>query len=70
MIKQMVDSEEIAWIGYEHKTQMLQVEFIIGGIYQFDHVPECVYESFLVAKSYDQFFEKEVKGQYPFRRCR
>ena len=70
MIKQMVDSSEIEWIGYDRKTQTLQVEFIVGGVYQYDHVPECVYQAFLAAPACNDFYEKQIKGQYPFRRIR
>jgi hypothetical protein len=56
MVNQMVLSSEIEWIGYEAKTQMLQVEFIAGGIYQYENVPYPVYQDFLAAESHGRFF--------------
>ena len=70
MVNQMVLSTEIEWIGYERKTRMLQVEFIEGGIYQYQNVSENIYEDFLTADSHTRFFETFVKGRYPYRRIR
>lgn len=70
MINQMVLSTEIEWIGYESKRSMLQVEFIAGGIYQYDNVPEGIYHEFLTADSHGRYFETQIKGRYSFRKIR
>ncbi len=70
MVNQMVLSTEIEWIGYEKKNQMLQVEFIVGGTYQYQDVPEPVYQDFLTAPSHGQFFDARIKGQYSYRKVR
>ena len=70
MINNMVLSSEIEWIGYESKRNMLQVELIVGGTYQYDNVSPLVYQSFLNAPSHGRFFETEIKGQYSFRKVR
>lgn len=70
MINQMVLSREIEWIGYEQDRNLLQVEFIVGSIYQYQDVPKNVYEQFLQADSYGRFFEHKIKGQYPYRKVR
>lgn len=70
MVNQMVLSTEIEWIGYEHKRNMLQVEFIAGGIYQYEGVPESIYQSFLNAPSHGQYFEAQIKAKYPTRRVK
>ena len=70
MVNQMVLSTEIEWIGFEEKKNMLQVEFIAGGVYQYDGVPEEVYLDFLNSPSHGQFFETRIKGKYPYRRVR
>lgn len=66
----MVLSREIEWIGYESKRRMLQVEFIAGGIYQYDNVPEGIYNEFLTADSHGRYFESQIKGRYSFRKIR
>ena len=70
MVNQMFLSREIEWIGYERKRNMLQVEFISGGTYQYDGVAESVYENFLTAQSHTRFFETSIKGRYPYRKVR
>lgn len=70
MVNQMVLSTEIEWIGYEEKKSMLQVEFIAGGVYQYEGVPEDVYLDFLNSPSHGQFFETNIKGRYSYRRVR
>ncbi len=70
MVNQMVLSREIEWIGYEEKNSTLQVEFIAGGIYQYDNVPRGIYHDFLSADSHGRFFENRIKGQFPYRKIR
>ena len=70
MINNMVLSTEIEWIGYEAKRNMLQVEFIVGGTYQYENVPSRIYKDFLSAPSHGRFFETEIKGRYSFRKVR
>ena len=70
MINNMVLSREIEWIGYEHKRNMLQVEFIVGSIYQYENVPETVYQQFLTATSHGRFFESNIKNKYQVRKIR
>ena len=70
MVNNMVLSREIEWIGYDDKRGMLQVEFIAGGIYQYDRVPQNIYREFLSAPSYGQYFESQIKGHYSHRKVR
>ena len=70
MVNQMVLSSEIEWIGYEQKRHMLQVEFIAGSIYQYDNVPQSVYQEFLDAPSHGRYFESQIKGRYSYRKVR
>lgn len=70
MVNHMVLSREIEWIGYEDKRQMLQVEFLVGSVYQYDQVPRQVFEDFLSASSHGRFFETEIKGRYTYRKVR
>lgn len=70
MVNQMVLSSEIEWIGYEEKRQMLQVEFIAGGVYQYDAVPQGIYQEFLNADSHGRYFENRIKGRFAYRKIR
>jgi len=46
-----VRSSNIAAIGHEAETQILQVAFLDGSVYQYFDVPEEVYEAFITALS-------------------
>lgn len=70
MVNHMVISSEIEWIGYEHKDNMLQVEFIDGPIYRYQEVPHSIFEEFLQAQSHGRYFETNVKGKFEHRRIR
>ncbi|MFZ5802554.1 MAG: KTSC domain-containing protein [Candidatus Omnitrophota bacterium] len=70
MINQMVLSTEIEWIGYERKTKVLQVEFIAGATYQYQNVPEFIFQNFLNAPSHCQFLDQNIKGKFPYRKIR
>jgi hypothetical protein len=70
VVNQMVVSTEIEWIGYEEKKNMLQVEFIEGGTYQYQNVPKVVFDQFLQAPSHGRFFESSVKGKYSYRKVK
>ena len=49
---------------------MLQVEFIEGGVYQYQNVPENLYESFLAADSHTRYFESRIKNRFQYRKIR
>jgi hypothetical protein len=70
VVNQMVLSREIEWIGYEHRSHMLQVEFIAGPIYQYQSVPEWLYLDFLAAASHGRFFQEHIKDKFEYRRIR
>lgn len=61
-----VESSNIASIGWEDGT--LTVEFKSGGLYEYDHVPESVYEHFLNADSKGRYFRFHVRNDYNYRK--
>jgi hypothetical protein len=63
-----VSSTNIASIGYDPSTQILEVEFLSGGIYQYFGVPDYIYESFLNAGSKGSFFHEQIRNVYAYVR--
>ena len=64
-----VSSTELASVGYDEATSVLEVEFQKGGIYQYFGVPVEVYEQLIAASSKGSYFNQVVKkGGYPFAR--
>lgn len=60
-----VNSSNIASVGYDADTLLLEVEFTNGRIYVYEFVGPGVYPLLLNATSVGKVFAMNVKGQYP-----
>lgn len=63
-----VSSSNIASVGYDEASSTLEIEFVGGGLYQYDDVSKEVYEEFLNADSKGKFFAQNIKGSYRYRK--
>lgn len=63
-----VSSSNISSIGYDPTTQVLEIEFHDGSVYQYDGVPQPVYEGLMSASSHGQYFHQHIKDVYPYRK--
>ncbi len=61
-----VRSRDLALIGYDNMTSILEVVFRAGGVYRYQGVPENVYQGLMSAPSHGTFFQRHIKAQYPF----
>ncbi|MFH0984366.1 MAG: KTSC domain-containing protein [Candidatus Omnitrophota bacterium] len=61
-----VRSRDLALIGYDNMTSILEVVFRAGGVYRYQGVPERIYQELMSAPSHGTFFQRHVKAQYPF----
>lgn len=68
MHRQAVSSQNIASIGYDEPTQLLEVEFLNGGIYHYFNVPSAVYDALMAAPSHGTYLNAYVKGQYQYQK--
>ena len=59
-----VASSTIRAIGYDEKSQTLEVEFKSGGIYQYMIVPKNVHERFMASLSKGKFLAQYIKDKY------
>ncbi len=66
MLRQPVVSSNVATIGYDPDTQILEVEFHSGRVYQYFDVPEHVYEAFMGAASKGTFLNEQIKNVYRY----
>jgi hypothetical protein len=62
------DSSNIARFRYTSESNILEIEFKKGGIYQYFDVPEAVFEQMKTASSTGQYFAANVKGVFRFAR--
>jgi hypothetical protein len=64
-----VSSSNLASVGYDSSTQVLEVEFLHGGIYQYSGIPPSVYAGLMAASSKGSYFDQNVKkAGYPDRK--
>lgn len=64
MNRKPVRSSNISSIGYDSKSQRLEIEFHDGGIYQYFHVPEIIYDALMSATSHGSYFHHNIKDKY------
>lgn len=63
-----VESSDIVAIGYDEKTRTLEIEFKESRVYQYYDVEPPIYERFMKADSYGQYFYAFVNGHYRYKR--
>jgi len=68
MDRQSVASSNIASIGYDNSTEVLEVEFLSGAVYEYRNVPSVVHEELMNAASHGSFFNREIRMTYPYER--
>ena len=68
MDKQRVSSSTVISIGYDVRTQTLEIEFGSGRVYQYYGVPDRVNDEIMQAPSKGQFFNTYIKNAYAFSR--
>lgn len=66
MDRKSVQSSNIASIGYDSESQILEIEFLNGGVYQYFDVPERVYEGLIAADSHGKYLAANIKGTYRY----
>lgn len=64
-----MSSSNIASIGYDSISQILEVEFLNGAIYQYYDVPETLYDGLMSADSHGKYLNEYIKkGGYSYSR--
>lgn len=68
MERQSVQSSNLASIGYDAESEILEVEFNHGGIYEYLDVPSDVYEELMDADSHGVYFSANIRNNYTTRK--
>lgn len=67
MERQCVSSSNIASIGYDSDSRVLEVEFLRGAVYQYYDVPQSIYDGLMAADSHGKYFVAYIKkGGYHY----
>jgi len=62
-----VTSSNLAAVGYDYDNAVLRIQFLNGGVYDYQGVSSDVYEGLLAAGSKGQFFDQFIKkAGYPY----
>ncbi len=65
-----VQSSNLASIGYDISTSILEIEFRNGSVYQYYSVPAQVHEGLMNAGSKGSYFHQNIKnGGYAFSKA-
>ena len=59
-----VSSSNVASVGYDESSKILEVEFLKGGVYEYYDVPEYVYQELLSATSIGSYLAQQIKKTY------
>lgn len=65
-----VVSEAIAEIDYAPESETLFVRFVDGDWYSYFTVPPQQFAAFVAAESHGQFFQRNIRDRYSYRRGR
>jgi len=65
-----VASSDIRSVGYNSQTSILEVEFMIGDIYQYFGVPEHLHSMLMSSPSKGQFLNDNIKFGYRYQKIR
>ena len=71
MKRTKVSSSNLASVGYNPVTKILEIEFLNGSVYQYYDVPQSVYDGLMKAESHGKFFYANIRqGGYSYRKIR
>ncbi len=65
----LVASSDIETVGYDARSQTLEIAFHSGGVYQYSGVPASIYQGLMSASSHGQYFHAVIKGCAPLFRA-
>ncbi|MFA4860689.1 KTSC domain-containing protein [Methanoregula sp.] len=68
MLRQPVQSSNLKSVGYDEHQEILEIEFISSGIYQYSNVPREMYNNLMNAPSKGKFFAQYIKDRFPTKK--
>ena len=64
-----VESTTLRALAYDGDRGILQLEFRTRAIYHYYGVPAAVYEALLYAPSKGSYFNRVIRGRFPYALC-
>ena len=69
MDEMRVESTTLRALAYDGGSRILQLEFCTRAIYHYYGVPAGVYEALLDAASKGSYFNRVIRGRFPYALC-
>lgn len=66
MERTLVNSSNIASIGYDEDNQILEIGFNDGSVYQYSGVPSSEHDGIMNADSKGKYLHANIKNRYPY----
>ena len=70
MDRERVDSSSLSSVGYDPRSETLEVEFRNGGVYDYLDVPADEVRRLRRAESFGRYLNTRIKPRYPVRKVR
>jgi hypothetical protein len=70
MRRQAVVSSTLSSVGYDAKSQTLEIEFHGGSVYQYSGVPRFVFSALIAQESLGAYFNAQIRDVYEHTRIR
>ena len=68
MERKRVNSSKVRAVGYDERSQTLEVELSNGQVWQYSKVYPEVYRRFMAAPNPTSFYDDKIAEDYPGRR--
>jgi hypothetical protein len=68
MNRTAIASPGIAQVGYEEGSEILEIEFVSGKIYQFYNVPSKMFNQLMSASHKELYYETNILVRFPYKR--
>lgn len=69
MNEMRVESTTLRALAYDGDRGILQLEFCTRAIYHYYGVPAAIYEALLGAPSKGSYFNRAIRGRFPYALC-
>lgn len=63
-----VTANGIAQVGYEQGSEILEIEFTSGKVFQFYNVPEKMFDQFMNTTQKESYYEINIYERFPYKR--
>ena len=63
-----IPSKEITQVGYQERSETLEIKFERGGVYQFFNVPVDVFNGLMNAASKEGYYHSKIGERFPYSR--